>query len=110
MDFLKSVDTWFLVLAVVILAIFFVWAVQYLFNGLKTSIENLGISFQNSVEKLEKMISNLYAHRNDHESRLVALETKCVWEHGVEPPAYNHPRLSPGRRTYDPPTLPKETE
>lgn len=105
MEFLKTVDVWFLSLVVVLLGLFFVWAVQYIFGGLKQSIEDLGKSFASSVNELKELVKELYDHRNDHEKRIVAIETKCAWEH-----EYDHPRTSAGRRFYDPPTIPKPDE
>lgn len=96
MEFMKTVDSWFLALVVVLLGLFFVWAVQYIFNGIKQSIADLGSTFANSIDELKKLITDLYDHRNDHEKRIVAIETKCAWEH-----EYDRPRQSGGRRSYD---------
>lgn len=100
MDFFKTVDTWFLVIAVTILAAFFVWAVQYIFNGLKESIAKLGATFTESFSRLEKSITELFNHRNDHATRLVALETKCALHHNDD--AVIPQRMVGGRRPYDP--------
>jgi hypothetical protein len=107
MEFMKSVDTWFLIMAVAVLAAFAAWAVQYLFVGIKTSIERLGEQFEKSLEKLEKLVTELFSHRNNHEIRLVALETKCAWEHRDD---FEPPRMSGGRRPYDPPIVPIVTD
>ena len=101
MDVLKTVDTWFLIIAVVLLAGFFVWAIQYIFSGLKESISSLDKSVKESAAKMEKLIDELFNHRNDHESRIVALETTCHMRHGADD--YSGTRRSGGRRHYDPP-------
>ena len=108
MDVLKTVDTWFLILTIVVLAGFFVWAIQYIFSGLKESIHNLDQSVKSSAEKMEKLIDELFNHRNDHESRIVALETTCHMRHGSDD--HNPARMSGGRRYYDPPVPPISKE
>ena len=105
MEFLKTVDTWFLVITVALLGAFFVWSVQNIFSGVKESIKDLGATFERSLEKLERLITDLYDHKSNHESRIVAIETKCAWEH-----EYQTPRSSAGRRFYDPSTIPKSNE
>jgi len=77
MEFLKSVDTWFLILVVVLLGGFFLWAVKYLFDGIKQSIIDLGNSFKESIGELKELVKELYNHRNDHEIRIVRIETRC---------------------------------
>lgn len=83
-DFLKTVDSWFLILAIILLGGYFLWSVNRLF-------ENLG----STIEDLKKLITELFNHRNEHESRITALETRCGLMHGDDP------RLG-GRRYYDP--------
>lgn len=76
--FLQQIDTWFLIMAVALLGGFFLWAVKYLFNGIQASIEKLGATFKESVDRLEIMIKELFNHRNDHEIRIVRIETRCA--------------------------------
>jgi len=64
-DFLKSIDNWFLVLAVTVLGGYFLWSIQNLFADLKQSIE-----------ELKSTIKELFMLRNDHESRIKALEVQ----------------------------------
>lgn len=70
-DLVQKIDPWFLNIAVIGLAVYFLWSVKSLFRDLKESINDL-----------KSLIRDLYAHRNDHESRIVALETKCTLQHG----------------------------
>lgn len=77
---------------------FFLWAVKYLFDGIKHSVDQLAISFDRSIGKLEILIKELFHGRNDHEARIIAVETKCSFMH----PEYDHKRQSGGRRNYDP--------
>lgn len=104
MDFLKSVDTWFLIGAVALLGLFAVWALKYILastiGGLKESVAKLDASVQKSGEKMEKLIDELFNHRNDHEKRIAVLETRCDIQHGEE--SYQTKRQSGGRRMYDP--------
>ena len=70
-DLVKAVDPWFLNMSVVGLAVYFLWSIKGLFRDLKESIL-----------ELKSLIQDLYNHRNDHENRLVALETRCKYQHG----------------------------
>jgi hypothetical protein len=83
-DFLKTVDSWFLILVVIFLGGYFLWSVKGLFSNL-----------QATLDELKSLIKELFEHRNDHEARLTALETRCDVMHG------NDPRPG-GRRYYDP--------
>lgn len=94
MDFFKM-DNWFLVFMFIVLGGFFVWAMQYILAGLKDSIHSLDESFQRSAEKVEKLIQELFVHRNDHETRISILERQCI-KHVDEITAHG------GRRWYDP--------
>lgn len=96
MELWKTVDTWFLILMVVGLGAFFVWAVQYILTGLKQSIIDLGETFRVSINKLEQFITDLYEHKGDHETRISVLENVV----GI--PAPLPLRQSGGRRKYDP--------
>ena len=71
-DLLKTIDPWFLNLLVMLLSAYFLWSVRGLFKDLKDSIRDL-----------KQLISDLYDHRNDHETRIVALETRCNERHAV---------------------------
>lgn len=83
-EFLKTVDSWFLILAVVLLGGYFLWSVQRLFGSLQASLDDL-----------KKLIGKLFDYRNDHDTRITALETRC------EIMKCNDPRPG-GRRYYDP--------
>jgi hypothetical protein len=103
MQFLTSVDTWFLIIAVIVLAAFSGWCLKYLFDGIKKSISDLGLTFEKSAEKMTRMFEELYNYKNSHETRLTALETRCDMQHGIPYPG--------GRRPYDPivtPEIPHE--
>lgn len=63
---LSTVDHWFLVLSAVLLGGYFVWSIKKLFDDLKTAIQ-----------ELKDTIKELFDHRNDHEARITALETRC---------------------------------
>jgi len=69
-DFLGTVDRWFLVVAVVVLGGYFLWSIKNMFHDLQDSIRNL-----------QQTIKELFEHRNDHEVRLTAIETKCDMFH-----------------------------
>jgi len=64
-DFLKTVDLWFLILAVALLGMYFLWSVRQLFADLKQSITDL-----------KETIRELFNTRNDHEIRIKALEVQ----------------------------------
>jgi len=64
-DFFKSVDSWFLVLCVVLLGGYFLWSIQNLFADLKASIK-----------ELKDTIEELFKDRNNHEGRITVLETR----------------------------------
>lgn len=83
-DFLKSVDSWFLILAVLLLGYYFIWSLQRLLSSLLQSID-----------ELKSLIKDLFNHKSDHENRIVALETRCDLMHGDDV-------REPGRRYYDP--------
>lgn len=84
LEFMKTVDNWFLVLAVVLLGGYFLWSVRRLFQNLLDSIDDL-----------KSLIKNLFDYRNEHESRISALEGRCNAMHGTD-------HREPGRRYYDP--------
>lgn len=65
-ELLKTVDLWFLVLITVLLGGYFIWSVKRLFDDLKSAIK-----------ELKDTIKELFEHRNDHETRLTAIETRC---------------------------------
>lgn len=64
MEYLKSVDTWFLILAVFVLSGYFLWSIQRLFSDLKASID-----------ELKSTITKLFEDRNGHEIRITKIET-----------------------------------
>lgn len=66
LELMKTVDNWFLILAVFIFGSYFLWSIHRLFMGL-----------QQSIEELKKLITDLFEHRNGHETRITALETRC---------------------------------
>ena len=102
------VDTWFLVVLVAALGGFFIWAMQRILAGLEGSIGKLDASFQKTAGKMETLIEELFSHRNNHENRIVALETRCDMQHGIVPQNHTPQRQSGGRRAYDPATPPEE--
>ena len=65
-DALFKSEIWFLVLLVAVLGVYFLWSVRNLVNDLKASIR-----------ELRDTISELFDHRNDHEKRITAIETRC---------------------------------
>ena len=70
-EMIKTIDPWFLNMAVFVLATYFTWSVKGLFKDLKESIADL-----------KNLIKDLYEHRNHHETRLTTLETRCTLHHG----------------------------
>jgi len=64
-DLLKSVDTWFLIMAVLFLGGYFIW-----------SMKKLLTDFRESIAEVKKFIEELFKDRNNHESRIVKLETR----------------------------------
>ena len=69
-EFIKSIDMWFLVLAVMLLGGWFVWSVRNIFDN-----------FVRAVNDLQKLIEKLFDKHEDHESRLSALEGRCDARH-----------------------------
>lgn len=65
-DILQSTDKWFLVLAFLFFGGWFVWSVRRLFEDLRETIQ-----------ELKDTIKELFDHRNDHETRITAIETRC---------------------------------
>ena len=78
-EFIKSIDVWFLVLAVMLLGYWFVWSVRNIFDN-----------FIKAINDLRKLIDKLFDKNDDHETRLSALEGRCDAMHGQL-----------GRRDYD---------
>ena len=70
-ELLKTVDQWFLVLAVMALSGYFLWSIKRLFDDLKATIT-----------ELKNTIKELFDHRNDHATRLATLEARCELMHG----------------------------
>lgn len=71
-EFLKSVDSWFLILLVVLLGGYFLYSIKAMFAGL-----------QDTLKELKDLIKELFEDRNTHESRITALETRCAERHTV---------------------------
>jgi mannose-1-phosphate guanylyltransferase len=65
-DLLQSTDKWFLVLAFLFFGGYFVWSVRRMFEDLKETIR-----------ELKDTIRELFDHRNDHETRITTIETRC---------------------------------
>lgn len=61
---IKSLDPSLLVMLVMFLGAYFIWSVKTGFNDIKT------------------LIRELFEDRNEHERRIVRLETRCVMKHG----------------------------
>ncbi len=93
-DIIKQADTWFVNLLVISLAAYFLWSIKGLFRDLKQSITDL-----------KELIRDLYEHRNDHEVRIVTLETRCKIK-SCDDQQYEHQRMTGGRRSTDPPVPP----
>lgn len=85
-EFLKTVPVWFLIFLVVILGGYFIFSMKSLFAGL-----------QLTLVELKTLIKELFEDRNDHESRIVALETTCAIRTGETGVI----RQGPGRRSTD---------
>ena len=81
-EILKSVDTWFLILAVVLLGGWFVWSIRKLFGNLEKALQDL-----------HDLIEKLFDKDADHEKRISLLEGRCN----------SLPHCDGGRRFYDPP-------
>jgi hypothetical protein len=77
-DLMKTVDTWFLVVCVILLGGYFLWSVRNLFSDLKESIQ-----------ELKETIQKLYDLRNDHEGRIKVLETRMAVCEACN--GHNHP-------------------
>lgn len=65
-DILQSSDKWFLVMAVLLFGGYFIWSVRAMFEDLKATIR-----------ELKDTIRELFEHRNDHETRITTIETRC---------------------------------
>lgn len=63
---LQSIDQWFLVIAVMVLSGYFLWSVRRMFDDLKETIR-----------ELKDTIKELFDHRNDHATRIAAIESRC---------------------------------
>lgn len=72
-ELLKTVDAWFLMLSFVLLGGGLLWAVKRMFDDL------IG-----SIKELKDLIKDLFEHRNDHETRITAVEVRCKLLHGDE--------------------------
>lgn len=97
LELLKTVDTWFLILAVIllcgavtILGGYFLWSVKGILSG-----------FRDAVEELKTLIEKLFDKNNNHETRLSALEGRCAAMQCAQPG---------GRREYDPPERPESAK
>lgn len=69
-DFLKGVPPWFLVFLVVILGGYFLYSIKQLFAGLT-----------DTIKELKDLIRELFEDRNDHATRIAALEARCEERH-----------------------------
>lgn len=72
-ELLKSVDQWFMILAVILLSGFSLWSVKRWTEGLTQAIQ-----------ELKETLKELFEDRNDHAKRITALETRCEVIHGKE--------------------------
>ncbi len=87
MDFFKEADAWFMQLAIVVLAGYFLW-----------SIKNILDDFKQEVAGLKDLIGKLFAADSKFEKRLSNLEGRCFTMHGSGSGIEN----TGGRRFYDP--------
>lgn len=82
-ELLKSVDSWFLILAVLLLSGYFLWSVRGLFSDLKASID-----------ELKATITKLFEDRNGHEIRITKIETHIGLCSGCNSTGHTHHRES----------------
>lgn len=62
-EFLKTVDTWFLVFLVIVLGSYFLYSIKQLFKGLSEAIT-----------ELKDMIKELFRDRNEHAVEIASLK------------------------------------
>ncbi len=77
-EFLKSINTWFLVLSVMILGGWFVWSVRNIFDNFTISLDKLNKLIEKLFDKHDGHESRL----DDHERRISAQEGRCDVIHG----------------------------
>lgn len=65
-EFLKTVPVWFLIVMVIMFGGFSLYSVKQMFASL-----------QATLQELKDLIEELFNNRNNHESRLNVLETRC---------------------------------
>lgn len=82
-DMLKSVDKWFLILSVILLGSYFLWSVRSMLNDLKQSIVDL-----------KETIDKLFDLKNDHESRIRALEVRMEVCNSCNGKGHQHRRMT----------------
>lgn len=79
-DVLKTVDVWFLIFLVFVLA----GMISVLGGYAVWSLKRIFIELQKSIDELKHTIKELFDHRNDHAERLKAIETRCKIMHKGE--------------------------
>jgi hypothetical protein len=68
-DLLKSVDNWFLLLAIILLGGWFVWSLRNIFNELKESIRSLNETM-NKLFEADKGFEHRLSHlEGEHKAR-----------------------------------------
>lgn len=72
-DLLRNTDTWFLVLAVVLLAGYFLW-----------SVKNWMTSLTAAIKELKDTISKLFEDRNNHAQEIAAIKARCEARHSKD--------------------------
>jgi len=93
-EFLKTVDTWFLILAVVILAGALMLSAKVMFNAFMKHLENSFEVLNNTMKAFEETIKRLFDKHENHERRISQLEGAHAVNHGLD--------LNFNRRSTDP--------
>lgn len=72
-DFLKTVDQWFLIIAVMVLSGYFLYSVKRWTEGLTSAIN-----------ELKETIRELFEDRNNHAQEIAAIKARCEARHAKE--------------------------
>lgn len=88
-EFLKDLPTWFLVFLVVMSA----GVISLLFGYFLFSMKQMFAGLQLTLKELKDLIKELFEDRNDHSTRITALETwKGDYVHMCDERHKNHER------------------